>query len=340
MTGGSDMHLTFLRKTGEPVKAGDVVVQFDTTEQQYKLQEAQADLAEAEQHILQATAQLQADEEEDRYQLLKAKTDVKSTELEALKNPILPAIQAEQNNLAVKSARDHLAELQQNLANRKATNQAGIMMQQAGKGKAEAQALVARQNIEAMTLKAHRDGYVAVKQNSAVNFAYSGMTLAYFQVGDQVRPGRVVAKIPDLKTWEVGANIGELDRGHLSVGQLVDISIIALPYSTFTGRLKDLGGTSGPPWDRHFECKISLNNPSLELRPGMSARIVIHTDELHNVLSRPAQALFEADSRTFVYVQAGKTFASRDVKLVRRNESRVVMDGLKEGQAVALANPI
>jgi len=56
MTGGTEMHITFLRKTGEEVKTGDVVVQLDTTEQEFKLQEAQADVAEAAQHLLQAKA--------------------------------------------------------------------------------------------------------------------------------------------------------------------------------------------------------------------------------------------------------------------------------------------
>ena len=71
----------------------------------------------------------------------------------------------------------------------------------------------------------------------------------------------------------------------------------------------------------------------------MSAQIVITTDQLHNVLWLPAQALFESDGKTFVYAQSGATFAPKDVKLVRRNETRVVITGLNAGQAVALANP-
>ena len=37
----------------------------------------------------------------------------------------------------------------------------------------------------------------------------------------------------------------------------------------------------------------------------MSAKIVVTTDEMQDVLSLPAQALFESDGRTFVYVQIG-----------------------------------
>jgi HlyD family secretion protein len=340
MTGGTEMHITLLRKTGEEVKTGDVVVQLDTTEQQFKLQEAQADVAEAAQHLLQAKAQRDAEKEEDRYALLKAKTDVKVAELDVRKNPLLAAIVAKQNILALDSARDHLAQVEHNLANRRATGDAGIAMQEAGGAKAEAQATTARQNIDSMTLRAHRSGYVSVKENSSTNFFFTGMTLPLYQVGDAVRPGMVIAEIPDLKHWELAANVGELDRGHLAVNDKVGITIIAAPGRQFHGHIKELGGTTGPFWDRHFECKIAVDDPSPELRPGMSAELVVTTDEMRQVLSVPSQALFESDGRTYVYLRSGRSFAPKDVKLLRRNETRAVISGLREGQMVALANPV
>jgi hypothetical protein len=75
------------------------------------------------------------------------------------------------------------------------------------------------------------------------------------------------------------------------------------------------------------------------MRPGMSVRIVITTDVLRGVLSIPAQALFESGLRSYVYIPSGASFTSHDVKLVRRSESQVVVEGLREGQVVALANP-
>jgi hypothetical protein len=339
LTGGSDMHITELRTTGEEVKEGDIVMQFDTTEQEYKLREAQADVAEAEQHIAQVTAQLEADAEDDRYALIHAQADVKTAELEVRKNPLLAAIAARQNTLALDNARDHLAQLEHSQASKRANSDAGIAIQSANKSIAESQASTAKQNIEAMTLRAHHSGYVSVRQNTNQGNLFFGQILPLFQVGDAVRPGMAVAEIPDLKNWELGAKVGELDRGHLSVGQKVDVTVIALPGQTFIGHVKDLGATTGLPWDRHFEAKIALDNPSIQMRPGMSANIVVTTDEMHNVLWLPAQALFESDGRTFVYVGFGKSFTAKDVTLQRRNETRVVITGLNEGQDVALANP-
>jgi hypothetical protein len=178
-----------------------------------------------------------------------------------------------------------------------------------------------------------------VRQNSGGNINFFGMVLPLFQVGDLVRPGMAVAEIPDLTSWEIRANIGELDSGHIAVGQKAVTSIVALPGHPFTGHVKEVGGTTGNPWNRHFECKISIDSPAPELRPGMSANVVITTDEMKGVLSLPAQALFDRDGRSFVYIQSGAGFTAKDVTLVRRNEMRVVVTGVDEGQLVALANP-
>jgi hypothetical protein len=84
---------------------------------------------------------------------------------------------------------------------------------------------------------------------------------------------------------------------------------------------------------------MKLDDPAPEMRPGMSVRLVITTDVLRGVLWIPAQALFESGSRTYVYAPSGASFAPRDVQLVRRSESQVVVEGLSQGQVVALSNP-
>jgi multidrug efflux pump subunit AcrA (membrane-fusion protein) len=338
MTGEPQMAITLLRAPGEVIAAGDVVVQLDTTEQGYRLKEAEADLAEAEQQVAQATAESQAKEEEDRYAVLQAKSDVRLAELEVRPTELLAAIVARQNELALQAARDRLSQIEQDLSNRKATSQAGILIQEAVRNKAKVKADVARKNIEGMTLRAKSAGYVAIQQNTVGNIMW-GMTLPIFHIGDAVRPGMAIAQIPDLHNWEMTARIGELDRGHLAVGLPAQIRVIALPGKTFTGHVKDVGAVAGPPWDRHFDCKIAIDQPSPELRPGMSANIVITTEVLKNVLWAPAQALFESDGRTFVYVHNPDGFLPQDVKLVRRSESQVIIEGLPEGRAIALANP-
>jgi macrolide-specific efflux system membrane fusion protein len=339
MVGGGDLPITFLRQPGELVEAGDVVAEFDTTQQDYNLREAQADLAEAEQQVIKAQADSDATDEETRYAVLSAESDVKQAELDIRKNPILPTIVQRQNELALDAAKDRLRQAKQDVDNKKTTASAGIAIQKAAENKAKVMADLAQKNIDNMTLKAKTGGYVNIQQNTNMNMMYWGMQLPSFQVGDSARSGMAVAQIPDLKSWEVSANVGELDRGHLSTGQQVTIKVVALAGKEYKGRIKSVGGTSGPPWDRHFETRIMLDQGSPELRPGMTSNLVITAEALDDVLWVPFQAVFESDGRTFVYRKMPNGFTPHDIKLVRRSESQVVLTGLNDGDTVAMSNP-
>ena len=338
MTGSGTLSITYLRESGDLAKKGDVVARFDTTEQEFKLREAQADMAESEQRLIQAKSESEAKEEEARYELLKAHSELKLAKLEASRNELLSRIAARQNDLAVAACQGKVLQLEKDFDDRVKAAKAGITMQEASRTKAKVAAETAQRNIDSMTLKAKSTGYVARQQNTQGNFNW-GSYLPALQVGDNARPGMPVAQIPDLSNWEITARIGELDRGHLQVGQKADIQVIALPNRKFEGTIKTIGGTTGPPWDRRFECKVAVTTPTPEMRPGMSVRMVITTQTMKNVLWLPSQALFESDSRKFVYASTGDSFSPKDVKLIRRSESRVVVEGLKENELVALADP-
>ena len=338
MIGSDNVAINFLREPGELVSPGDVVVQFDTTEQEFKLKEAEADLAEAEQQVLKAESDSLATAEESQYTMLSAQAEVTQAEFELRRNPTVAAITARQNEILLEAARNRLRQATQDLANKKTTSAAGVAIQLAQQNKAKVMADIARKNIENMTLKAKTGGYVNVQANSG-QMIYWGMQMPPFQLGDLVRPGMAVAQIPDLNSWEVSAKVGELDRGHLTIGQNVAIGVVALAGRQFPGRVKNIGGTTGPPWDRRFECRISLLQAAPQLRPGMTSNLVITVDTLDNVLWIPSQALFESDGRTFVYARGPSGFVPHDVSLVRRSESQVVITGIREGELVAMSNP-
>jgi HlyD family secretion protein len=339
-TGADSTAVTFIRSPGEMVNQGDTVVEFDTTLQEYTLREAEADLAEADQMVIQAQATAESGEEENRYALLQAQSDVKLAELTVRNNPVLPAINAKQNDINLEAARKRLAQVEQNLSNKNASALATVKIQEANQNKAKVTADMTRTIIDNMTVKAKSSGYVNLQANTReLMFYYVGMTFPNVQLGDTVYAGMPVAQILDLKNWEVQAHIGELDRGHLSEGQHVNVALVALPGRAFKGHVKTLGGTSGPPWNRTFDCRIALDDAATEMRPGLTSNMVITTDNLQGVNWIPSQALFESGGKTFVYQRGPQGFAPHDVKLVSRSESQAVISGLKEGDVVALSNP-
>jgi hypothetical protein len=340
MAGIDTLTITKLCDPGQTVAAGDTVVEFDTTQQEYNLREAQADQAEAEQQVIQAQATSDATQEETHMAYLQAQSDLKLAELECRRNPLLPAIVARQNDIAVEAAKNRLHQAEQDLINKKANAEAGVVIQQAALNKAKVTVASNQKIIESMTLKAKSGGYVNVLPNTfSSGIIFWGMQLLPFQLGDTARPGMAVAQIPDMKNWEVSANVGELDRGHLSQGQKVNVGVGALAGKTFTGHVKNIGGTTGSPWDRHFEARIALDKPSPELRPGMTSNLVITVETIDNAIWVPSQALFDSDGRSFVYLQTPRGFMPHDVTLLRSSESQAVLKGVNEGDVVAMSNP-
>src|SRR4051812_49099372 len=154
MTGGGDMAITYLREPGELVKPGDVVTQFDTTQQDFNLREAQADLAEAEQQVIKARADAEATLEEARYQMLSTTADVKQAELEIQKNPVLAAVIARQNEISLDAAKNRQLQADHDFNNKKTGANAGIDIQKAAVEKAKAAEENAQHTIDSMVLKA------------------------------------------------------------------------------------------------------------------------------------------------------------------------------------------
>ncbi|MGH9394680.1 MAG: efflux RND transporter periplasmic adaptor subunit, partial [Terriglobales bacterium] len=315
---GGPMSIKFLLDNGVQVKPGDEVVAFDTAAQQYNLTQAQEAVEQAQQQVLQAQATAAAQDVDDGYQLAKANFDVQRAQLQVKQDPIKAVVDAKKNDLALAAAQAHLAQLQKDVASRKAGNAASIAVQQAAQHKAQADAATAEHNIASMTLRAHQPGYVSIRQNTSTNILFAGMALPGYQIGDTARPGQAVVEIPDTSSWEVDLNVSELDAGHLAPGEAVQVQFVALPGQVFEGKLQSIGAASGEPWNRTVAIVVELLHPTPALRPGLSANAVVTTGVLRNVLWAPSQAEFELAGKSTVFVRRNGQFERQPVAVVQR----------------------
>jgi multidrug efflux pump subunit AcrA (membrane-fusion protein) len=340
MTGAAELPIIEMRRPGELVHPGDVVVAFDTTQQEYEIREAEANLQEAEQQVIQAEAQSRAALEEARYQAFSTEIEMKMAEQEIRKNVVLAAVRQRENEIALDRARNRHVQARQDLENRQASSNATIQLRRAAVKEAARRADAARRAMESMTLRARTEGYVHLLENrNATNILFTGMSLPPFQIGDAARPGQPVAQIPNMSQWEVSAQISETDRGYIQVGQKVHVIPAAVPGRELQGHITLLGAAGGNAWNRTFNIRIALDESDPGLRPGMSANVRVTAESLDDVLWIPSQALFENDGRAFVYVRNPEGYVTHDVTLVRRSESQAVITGINEGSVVALARP-
>ncbi|HEY7839596.1 MAG TPA: efflux RND transporter periplasmic adaptor subunit [Terriglobales bacterium] len=340
---GGPLSIKFLRAEGELVHAGEEVVAFDTSTQEYNLTQAQEALQQAQQQVAQAQATARAQAAANAYQLQKAGFDVQRAELQVRRNPLLASVDAQKNTLALAAARDHLQQLQQDASSQEQDSAASIAVQQTAERKAQADAATAEHNIASMTLRAQQDGYVSIQDNLSAGILYVGMVLPPFQAGDTARSGQSVAEIPDLTGWEVDVDVSELDAGHLAVGEPARIQLVAFPGQNFAGAVESIGATSGRPWARQTAVVLSLLHPTPALRPGLSATAIITTGTVTQALWAPSQAVFDNGGASFVYQRVKGGFQSgfqrRPVTVVERGESQVVVRGVPAGAVIALANP-
>ena len=344
--GGGALQITHLLHTGSVAKKGDLVIEFDPSEQHYKLEQNRSELLQAEQEITKAKADAAVVAAQDKVALLKARFDVRRAELDVQRNELVSAIDARKNQLALEGAQRVLAELEQDVKSRSISNQATIQLAEEKRNKAQLLMDQARDSISKMRVTAPMDGLVALDKNegAAGGFFFSGMTLPEFREGDQVEPGRTVGQVIDPKGMELVAKVGELERNSIKEGQSVDIQLDALPAMIFHGTVKNLSGNNTRRfWDddtsTKFEVSITLATTDERMRPGLTAHVFINSEPKRNVLYVPRQACFLKDNKRVVFVRNGSSFDPHEVKIQAENESRAAIEGIGEGTEIALVDP-
>ena len=124
-------------------------------------------------------------------------------------------------------------------------------------------------------------------------------------VGIQNAEGSTLMTLADMSVITAEVKVDETDIVNIQIGQPVDVTIDALPGKVFKGHVTLAGdqallrstgvatsqSTTGTEEAKDFKVVVTLDTPTSELRPGLSATAKITTAHKPNVLSLPIQAL-------------------------------------------------
>ncbi len=165
------------------------------------------------------------------------------------------------------------------------------------------------------------------------------------RVGDILVKNQPILDLPDLSQMIVKTKVREVDLFKVQIGKSALLEVDAYPNTFFEGHVLSIGvlaladlGRSGA--EKYFEVKIALTKPDERLRPGMTARVTMHSQSVHKKIAVPLPALFEVDKRPCCYVLEGNSFRLRPIEVGAMNEQWVeIKSGLKEHEQVALALP-
>jgi HlyD family secretion protein len=237
------VQVTRLAPLGSFAHAKDLIVEFDDSEVNSRLEEKQLELEQIDEQIKKAEADLAIRNNQDQVDLLTAKFGVRRAELEVKRNELLSSIDAKKNELSLEEARSRLKQLESDIQSRLAQARAQIAVLGEKKNKGLLEMSREKARLSQVKLLAPMSGLVAIKQNRP-NFFFPGMPIPDIREGDQLNPGIPVADILDLSDVEILARVGELDRANLREGQDVVIRLDAIPGRKLSGTIKNMSATA------------------------------------------------------------------------------------------------
>jgi multidrug resistance efflux pump len=342
---GGSLTIVNLAPSGGALKAGDVIVEFDPSEQEFALEQATFDLQLAEQEIVKAEAEAAAQAADDELALLRAQFEVRRGELDAGTNELVGAILAEQHRLLLGESQQRLAQLQHDVKSRRETALASTAVLRERSNKARVAVDVARRNIESLQIRAPFDGFVTLRPNMMAfgGVVFSGAVMPEYRVGDSTNSGQLIADLIDTSRVEITAKLPEHDRANVATGQTVDVLVDALPQAKLQGRVRTVSGVASRQMfeggTRRFDIAFDVLGDTSRVRPGVSAALMIAGPTFEDALYIARPAVFEVGGKPSVYVRTATGFEPHEIRVRAFTDTLAVIDGLDASAEVALVNP-
>ena len=109
--------------------------------------------------------------------------------------------------------------------------------------------------------------------------------------------GTEVMRVANFGSMEARVDVNENDVVNVDVGDPVRIKVDAFPGRMLNGSVKRIASTASVKNEgtqqevTNFEVRIQVENPAVQLRPGMSASVDIETQTAHQVVAVPIQSV-------------------------------------------------
>ncbi len=155
--------------------------------------------------------------------------------------------------------------------------------------------------------------------------------------GAYLNAGDIVASVGRLDRVRVTVYVDERDLGRVAKKMPVKITWDALPSRTWKGSVDRTPTQIVPLGTRQVgEVVCLIENPDRDLLPGTNVNAEIRSESVDNALTIPKESVRRELGQSGVYILEGDRLVWRNVALGVNNVTRTQVDGLKEGDAVAL----
>ncbi|MFH1155991.1 MAG: HlyD family efflux transporter periplasmic adaptor subunit [Pseudomonadota bacterium] len=165
------------------------------------------------------------------------------------------------------------------------------------------------------------------------------------RVGDRALRNQPLLYLPDIASMIVKTRVREVDLHKISLNQKAMVRVDAYPDLDLEGRVDFIGALAAEMnadgmGGKYFQLTVALTRQEMRLRPGMTARVTIVSDQVRNALTVPVSAVFQDHDGWICYRRQGKAFMPVPVIPGRQNLDFIeITSGLKAGDEVALVKP-
>jgi len=269
---GGQLTLTRLAPNGAKVAVGDILAEFDRTQQLDNAIQANAKYQDLAHQVDQKIAQSQSDAEKRAADLQKAEGDLAKAELELRKGPLLSEIDRLKNEAKAEDARAHVASLKKSGKFHDISDASALRILQLQRDRQKVALERAQDNSERLSVRAKIAGMVALQ-----NVWRTG-TMGHAQEGDQLFSGQPLLRIFDPTEMEIKTNVGEPDGAALVPGARALVSLDAYPELTFTARFHSASPVATAPMGspiKTFTAIFRLDKTDPHFLPDLSAAVII-----------------------------------------------------------------
>lgn len=166
------------------------------------------------------------------------------------------------------------------------------------------------------------------------------------RVGEQATPGAPVVTIVNEGAFHLEVNVDEIDIEKVTAGQVVEVTLDAIPERPLVGTVAEVAPTAGSSQGGAgvvtYLVTINLTAGDVSLRAGMTANASIVVDEVEGVLIVPNWAIRLDRETGQAFVNRQKADGSIEEVVVEtglRNEQfSEVISGVNEGDVVVVTN--
>lgn len=319
--------IRWMEAEGTVVKAGQKLVEFDTSSFASDFGEKRLRVEVLEGELEQAEAQRDANENEKSFQLEQRRIALDKAKVTAdVPAEFLRGKEYQENQLAMRRAEIEKDKAREDLEASRSSSEETVLQKRIERDKAMRELDAARQAMEGMVLLAPRDGIFVVGEHP-----WEGRK---FQIGDSVWVGLPVASLPDLTAMRVAAKLSDVDDGRIESGARATCTLDAFPEKTYVGRVAEIMPVAQEQARRSlrraYDVKVDLENADVaRMRPGMSVKVEVAAPPREGVLLVPRAGLDWSKGSPRALLAAG---GDTEVKLGACNaEVCIVESGIDEG---------